>query len=186
MSPKVILRLFAVLLAACSLYCSRVLAQDDATSVADAARQSRQQKQDAPKPARVIDNDVIPPSPAASNSPNVANATLNTNASSAADSSAEPSAGSAEEANSKGETEALKKEIAAKKEQVDFKKRELALAQDGYYSNPDHDRDTTGKQKLDAMQAELAQAQSELNELQSKLAAAGPAADEKPAEPAKP
>jgi hypothetical protein len=185
MSPRSMLRGLALLLAACSLYSVRVFAQDDTASVAEAARQSRQQKQDATKPAHVIDNDAIPPSPAASNSPNPTNASVNANTSQTADSSAESSAGAAEETNSKGENEALKKEIAAKKEQVDFKKRELALAQDSYYSNPEHERDTAGKQKLDAMQADVAQAQSELNELQSKLAAAAPA-DTKPAESAKP
>lgn len=186
MSPRTMFRIFALLLAACSLYSVRVLAQDDTTSVAEAARQVRQQKQDAAKPAHVIDNDAIPPSSTASDSPNTANTSVGATTSQAADSSAESSAGSADQASNKDENDALKKEIAAKKEHLDFLKRELGLAQDSYYSNPDHERDTAGKQKLDAMQADLSQAQSELNELQAKLAAAGPAADEKPAEPAKP
>ncbi|HTZ47322.1 MAG TPA: hypothetical protein VMH20_07005 [Verrucomicrobiae bacterium] len=183
MSPRVMLRVFALLLAACSLYSVGALAQDDTTSVAAAARQSRQQKQNATKPAHVIDNDAIPPSPTASNSPNPTNAAVNNSTAPAADSSAESSAGAADD--SKGETAGLKKEIAAKKEQVDFKKRELALAQDSYYSNPEHESDTAGKQKLDGMQADVAQAQAELNVLQSKLAAAAPA-DAKAAESAKP
>lgn len=180
MSLKVMLRVFALLLAACSLYSVRVLAQDDTTSVAEAARRACRQKQDAAKPAHVIDNDALAPSQAASNSSNPANAPQ------AADSSAQPAAGSADEAQNNNDVDTLKKEIAAKKEHVDFQKRELALAQDNYYSNPDHQRDTAGKQKLDGMQADLAQAQSELSELQAKLAAAGPAADEKPADSAKP
>jgi hypothetical protein len=183
MSPKLMVRVLALLLAACSLYSVRVLAQDDPTSVAEAARRARQQKQDAPKPARVIDNDAIPPSPAASNSPNSANSNASQQAS---DNSAQPAAGSADEAKDKSQVDALKKEIAAKKEQVDFQKRELTLAQDTYYSNPEHERDTAGKQKLDAMQADFNQAQTELSELQAKLAAAGPTGDEKPVESAKP
>jgi hypothetical protein len=186
MSPKVVLRLLAVLLATSSVYCVGVFAQDDASSVADAARQARRQKQDAAKPAHVIDNDAIPSSSAASNSANPANTPADAKASQAANSSAQPASGSADEANNKDEADALKKEIAAKKGQVDFQKREMALAQDNYYSNPDHDRDTAGKQKLDAMQADLTQAQSELDELQAKLAKTGAAAEEKPAEPAKP
>ena len=65
MSPKNILRSLALLFAAISFFSIRLAAQDDAPSVADAARQARQQKQDAAKPARVIDNDAIPPSPSA-------------------------------------------------------------------------------------------------------------------------
>ncbi|HUN61744.1 MAG TPA: hypothetical protein VMU53_07135 [Candidatus Sulfotelmatobacter sp.] len=183
MSPKLMVRVFALLLAACSLYSVRVLAQDDTTSVAEAARRARQQKQDAAKPAHVIDNDAIPPSPAAANSPNSANSPAGQQAT---DSSAQPATDSADEAKDKSDVDALKKEIAAKKEQVDFQKRELALAQDSYYSNPEHERDSAGKQKLDAMQADCNQAQSELSELQAKLAAAGPASNEKPAESAKP
>jgi predicted RNase H-like nuclease (RuvC/YqgF family) len=183
MSLKVILRGLAILLAACSLYSVRVFAQDDSTSVAEAARQARQQKQDAAKPAHVIDNDAIPPSPAASNASGSANAPAAANASQAADAKPE---GSADEDKNKEEMEALKKQIADKKEQVDFQKREIALAQDTYYSNPDRSRDNSGKEKIDAMQADLAQAQSELNELEAKLAAAGPAPAEKSSEPAKP
>lgn len=182
MSPKLLLRVFALLLAALSLYSVRVLAQDDTTSVADAARRARQLKQDATKPAHVVDNDAIPPSPAAANSSS--NTPADANSSQATVSTAQPADGSDDAKNN--EADALKKELAAKKEQVDFQKREMALAQDNYYSKPEHERDTAGKQKLDAMQADLTQAQSELSALEAKLAAAGPAKDEKAAEPAKP
>jgi hypothetical protein len=188
MSPKFILRSLVLLLAAFCLFSLRLAAQDDAPSVADAARRARQQKQDAAKPAHVIDNDVIPPSPSASGSnassdSNAAGPAGNTSASPAA---AKPEANPADEAKKKEETEALKKEIADKKEKINFQQREIALAQDSYYSNPDHEHDTSGKDKLNSMQADLTHAQSELADLQAKLAAAEPPADEKPAEPAKP
>lgn len=58
------MRRLALLLAVFTLGSIPVIAQD-APSVAEAARRSRQQKQDAAKPSPVIDNDVIPPSPLA-------------------------------------------------------------------------------------------------------------------------
>ncbi len=182
MSPKIILRSLALLVLAFCLFSLRLAAQDEAPSVADAARRARQQKQDAAKPAHVIDNDAIPPSPSASDL-NAAASADNTSASPAA---AKPQANPADEAKKKEETEALKKEIADKKEKINFQQREIALAQDSYYSNPDHEHDIAGKDKLNSMQADLTQAQSELADLQAKLAAAEPPAEEKPAEPAKP
>jgi hypothetical protein len=181
MSPKFILRSLALFLAAFSLFSIRLAAQDDASSVADAARKSRQQKQDAAKPAHVIDNDAIPPSPSASASSSNAPAD-NTSAPPAA----KPEANPADEAKKKDETDVLKKEIADKKEKVNFQQREIALVQDTYYSNPDRERDTATKDKLNSMQADLTQAQSELADLQAKLAATEPPTEEKPPEPAKP
>ena len=186
MSPKFILRSITLLLAAFSLFSIRLAAQDDAPSVADAARQARQQKQDTAKPVHVIDNDVIPPSPSASGSSSDSNAGAAADHTSASPAGAKPEANPADEAKKKEETEALKKEIADKKEKINFQQREIALAQDSYYSNPDHEHDAAGKDKLNSMQADLTQAQSELADLQAKLAAAEPPADEKPAEPAKP
>jgi hypothetical protein len=185
MSPKIILRSLALLLAAFCLFSFRLAAQDDAPSVADAARRARQQKQDAAKPAHVIDNDAIPPSPSVSSSSassdsNAAGPAGNTSAA-----AAKP-ANPADEAKKKEETEALNKEIADKKEKINLQQREIALAQDSYYSNPDHEHDIAGKDKLNSMQADLTLAQSELADLQAKLAAAEPPADAKPAEPAKP
>ncbi len=185
MSPKFVLRSLTLLLAAFSLFSIRLAAQDDAPSVADAARRARQQKQDAAKPAHVIDNDEIPPSPSASSSSSDSNAAASADNTSAPPAAAKPEANPADEAKKKEETEALKKEIADKKEKINFQQREIALAQDTYYSNPDHEHDTAGRDKLNSMQADLTQAQSALADLQAKLAAAEPPADEKPAEPAK-
>lgn len=122
MSPKIILRSLALLVLAFCLFSLRLAAQDDAPSVADAARRARQQKQDAAKPAHVIDNDAIPPSPSASGSSassdsNAAAPADNTSASPAA---AKPQANPADEAKKKEETETLKKEIADKKGKNQF------------------------------------------------------------------
>jgi hypothetical protein len=185
MSPKTMLRSLMLLLAAFSLFSIRLAAQDDAPSVADAARRARQQKQDAAKPAHVIDNDAIPPSPSASGLSSDSNAPAPADNTSASPAAAKPEANPADQAKKNEETEALKKEIADKKEKINFQQREIALAQDTYYSNPDREHDTAGKDKLNSMQADLTQAQAELADLQAKLAAAEPPGDEKPVEPAK-
>jgi hypothetical protein len=185
MPAKTILRSLALLLAAFCLFSIRLAAQDDSPSVADAARQARQQKQGATKPAHVIDNDAIPPAPSASSSSSDSNAAAPVDNASASP-AAKPGANPADEAKTKQETDALKKEIADKKEKINFQQREIALAQDSYYSNPDHEHDLAGKEKLNSLQSDLARAQAELADLQAKLAATEPPADEKPAEPAKP
>jgi len=177
MSPNIALRALALFLAAVSLSAIRLVAQD-APSVAEAARRTRQQKQEAGKPAKVIDNDSLPPSPAAEPGTSATaetNSVASTPAASAGDTVAAAKSGSsdAEEAEKKAQTEALKQQIAEKKEKVDFAQRELTLAQDSYYSNPDHERDTAGKQKLDAMRSDLEQAQSALADLQAQLAHVG-------------
>jgi anti-sigma28 factor (negative regulator of flagellin synthesis) len=196
MSPKIILRALALLLAAGSFSAVRLAAQDE-PSVAEAARRARQQKQAAPKPARIIDNDSIPPSHNAPATPAADSAAAEANPSTPAtpsdsnapvkpeDTSASPSEKGTADADAaaakKAKIEALKKQIADKKESVDLQHRAIALAQDTFYSNPDHQHDRDGKAKLDSMQADLEQEKAELAELQAKLAELGDSADSKPA-----
>lgn len=195
MCSKAFLRSFALLLAAFSFYTVRLAAQDDAPSVAEAARRARQQKQDAAKPAHVIDNDSLPPSPTPANSSNSSSPASDSNSAttpenSAASDSAAPSASDQEQ--TKKEMDDVKQQIAEKKSRIDFQQRELALAQDTYYSNPNHDDDKAGKDKLDSMRADLEQAKADLADLQSKLdklAASSPTgqssdSSSKPSEPA--
>ncbi|HKN26065.1 MAG TPA: hypothetical protein VJX72_14545 [Candidatus Acidoferrum sp.] len=186
MSPKTILRSIALLLAAVSVFTIRIVAQD-APSVAEAARRTRQQKQDSAKPAHVIDNDSIPPSPSASATPT--NPGSDSNAAPPAENSSiadKPSEDPTTEQQKKAEIESLKQQIAEKQEKVNLQQRELALAQDTYYGNVDHEHDKAGKTKLDSMQTDLTQAQTELAHLQAKLASLAPASDTKAPEPAKP
>ena len=185
MSPKTILRSIALLLAAVSVFTIRIVAQD-APSVAEAARRTRQQKQDSAKPAHVIDNDSIPPSlstPATTTPGSDSNAAPPAENSSIAD---KPSEDPTTEQQKKAEIESLKQQIAEKQEKVNLQERELALAQDTYYGNVDHEHDKAGKTKLDSMQTDLTQAQTELAHLQAKLASLAPASDTKAPEPAKP
>jgi hypothetical protein len=183
MSLKAISRMFAVLLVTISLYSIRAAAQDDAPSVAEAARRARQQKHDAAKPAQVIDNDTLAPASSAT-TPATASSTA---APAASDTKMEPPADSAassdkpktesdksDEDAKKAEIEALKQQIADMKGKVDLQQREIALQQDSYFSNPDHQQDTAGKEKLDSMQTDLAQAKSQLADLLAKIAALAP------------
>jgi len=191
MSLKIALRALALFLAAVSLSAIRLAAQD-APSVAEAARRTREQKQETGKPAKVIDNDSLPPSPTAEpgTSPSAeTNSVASTPvAPEGAAGAAKSESSDANEAEKKAQMDALKQQIAEKKENVDFQQRQLTLAQDSYYSNPDHERDTAGKQKLDAMRSDLEQAQSALADLQAKLANLGPtsSSDSKPVQTAKP
>jgi hypothetical protein len=192
MPSKTILRLLTLFVAAFALS-TPLLAQDDSPSVAEAARRARQQKQDAAKPAHVIDNAAIPPSPAASNSapapaPPASHANSAKPAESASASAEAPKQDpdNGDDEKQKAEIDALKKEIADKLAKVTLQQRDTALAQDTFLSNPDHDHDKAGKEKIDSMQSDLNQLQAELNELQVKLAALAPASDQKTPESSKP
>lgn len=170
-------------------------------SVADAARRAREQKAASAKPTTVITNDTLKPaSPAspevlakpesvvgidaaAASSPAVATVPQGEAA------KAPPAAKGPtdqEAAEKKARIAALKQQVADKKKEVDLQKRELALANDSYYSRPDFSNDPDGKAKLDAMQSVLKQKQDEFDELKAKLAAEGPEAAEKPVEAGKP
>jgi hypothetical protein len=168
--------------------------QDDtAPSVAEAARRARQQKQDAAKPAHVIDNDSIPSAPASSaDSPAPAAPASDSNSpkppegSSASSEAAKSDGDKAEDEKKRAEIDALKQEIADKLERVNLQQREIALAQDTFNSNPDREHDNAGKEKLDSMQSDLAQLQAQLTELQAKLAGLNPPSEEKAPETPKP
>ena len=158
MLRKTILRLAALFLVAAAFPVLYLAAQEtqDAPSVAEAARRAREKKEAASKPATVLTNDTMPATSGPdANAPGAANAPSATAPSgSTASSEGQPGA-SAETPEKKKEIEALKKEIADKQASVDLLRRELALEQDNYFSKQDYQRDTTGKQKLDALQSDL-------------------------------
>ena len=66
----------------------------------------------------------------------------------------------------------LKVQITDAEKDADLGKRELALQQDSYLSNPDHEHDTAGKAKVDALQQQIADKQQEIDKLKTRLAAA--------------
>ncbi|MGB7844036.1 MAG: hypothetical protein WBL63_00345 [Candidatus Acidiferrum sp.] len=186
MSHTTILRSLALLIVAVFFSSIRLAAQD-APSVAEAARRSRQQKQTSTKPAHVVDNDTLPPSKTA---PDSASPSLVPAAPPASDSAAQPGEANASsaadnEGEKKAQIETLKQQIAERQQSADLLQRELALEQDNFYNKPDHERDKSGKAKLDSMQTDLKQQQADLAELKAKLADIAPQADTKPSEPPK-
>ena len=163
-------------------------------SVAEAARRAREQKKSAAKPVKVVTDETLevkkgdvqsaaaeqlrmPGTPETQAQPVPANA---------------PSSAAQNEKKA-SEDEKLAKEIAALKEQIkqaesdlDLAKREQALQQDTYFSNPDYVHDTAGKAKLDAIKQQITDKQQELDRLKARLAELQPASATPPAAPPKP
>lgn len=183
MLRKFSLRLSALLVITAAVPVVYLAAQDNqnASSVAEAARRARQQRAAAPKPATVLTNDNLPAAPAStSNAPGNA---MENSVSSSPGNPADPSEG---EDAKKAEIDALKKEVAEKQQSLDVLQRELALEQENFYRQQDYQRDTAGKQKLDSMQADVKTKQDELSALKAKLTDLAGTDALKPAAPANP
>ena len=190
MSRLISLRLAVSIVLASALLPAAGFAQSQ-DSVAEAARRARAQKKNSEKPVKVVTDETLevkkgdvqsaaaeqlrmPGTPETPAQPAPANAP----------SSAAPSG-------KKGpEDEKLAKEIAALKEQtkqaqsdLDLAKREQALQQDTYFSNPDYVHDTAGKAKLDAMKQQITDKQQELDRLKARLAELQPQGDSTTAPP---
>ena len=172
-------------------------------SIADAARRSREQKKEAAKPATVITNDTLeppkaeapatPPSPTAAAPTATATAEMNATATAtpapggeqqAAAPAAAPAAGETPEEKTANDAElqSLKQQIKELQSAVDLIQRQVALANDDFYSRPDFAKDDAGKAKLDAMKSDLTEKQDELNQLKAKLPAGADVKEEKPAQ----
>ena len=65
----------------------------------------------------------------------------------------------------------MKESIAVAEKDADLSRRELALEQDTFLSNPDHDHDTAGKSKIAALQQEIDAKQQDIDRLKMSLAA---------------
>jgi hypothetical protein len=147
----------------------------DTPSVAEAARRAREQKKTSTKPARVItEDDVKPaapdaapasgfPAPAAGGAPNPPAAQTPAGAS-GADGSKDP-----KDQKDSQEVVQLKEQLKQAQSDLDLMQRELALAQDTYFSNPDYAHDTAGKAKLDAQKLQIGDKQEEVARLKARL-----------------
>ncbi len=182
MSRLISLRLAVSIVLASALLPVAAFAQFQ-DSVAEAARRARAQKKNSEKPAKVVTDETLevkkgdvqsaaaeqlrmPGTPETPAQPAPANA---------------PSSAAQNEKKAP-EDEKLAKELAALKEQikqaqsdVDLAKREQALQQDTYFSNPDYVHDTAGKAKLDALKQQITDKQQELDRLKARLAELQPA-----------
>ena len=157
--------------------------QSDAQSqsIAEAARKSRQAAKNSSKPSKVITDDdldkenikpgaqglnvgapaeleIQPPSPAA-----VAEA--------AATPSTPPDPATEAAASDDPEIARLKDTIADAEKDADLSRRDLALQQDTFYSNPDYVHDSAGKAKLAALQQQINDKQQDIDRLKARLAA---------------
>ena len=190
MSRLISLRLAVSIVLASALLPAAGFAQSQ-DSVAEAARRARAQKKNSEKPVKVVTDETLevkkgdvqsaaaeqlrmPGTPETPAQPAPANA---------------PSSAAQNEKKA-SEDEKLAKEVAALKEQIkqaqsdlDLAKREQALQQDTYFSNPDYVHDTAGKAKLDALKQQITNKQQELDRLKARLAELQPQGDSTTAPP---
>jgi hypothetical protein len=158
-------------------------------SVSDAARQSREQKKNAAKQARVISNEDLdleyykrgqegfnfgPPARITTEEPS-ANTVVPTELANPAvihpDKEAGPKDKSAEEAAAEdAEITKLKEKIKETEEKLKWQQREFALDQDTVYSNPNYTDLQTGKARLDSEQLAINDRQQEIEGLKASLA----------------
>jgi hypothetical protein len=167
----------------------------DAQSVADAARRARQEKAAAKSAKKVITDDDLPASnfkPGAegvdigsapksdSEPPNPAAV--------AADVAKDDAAVSVDKAAIKKgkspEIAALEEKLALAQKELDLLQRELALDQDTYFSQVDYAHDTAGKAKLDAEKQHINDKQQTIEGLKTRLAALKELEEHKKAEAA--
>jgi hypothetical protein len=171
-----------------------VFAQSDTQSVAEAARRARAQKKNNEKSAKVITDETldvkkgdvqsataeqlrIPGSPETPAQPPAANA----QSGAAGNAAANPPTPGSKNASEDDKTRAALKERVALKEKIkdaesdlDLLQREYKLDQDSFYSSTDYARNTSGKEKLDAMKQQISSKQQELEQLKARLAALPP------------
>jgi len=152
-------------------------------SVAEAARRSRSKKKNSEKPAKVITDETLEVKKGDVQSATAEQLRMPGTPETAAQPAPVNAPSSAAQNEKKApEDEKLAKEITALKEQikqaqsdVDLAKREQALQQDTYFSNPDYVHDTAGKAKLDAIKQQITDKQQELDRLKVRLAELQPA-----------
>jgi hypothetical protein len=190
MRHRVIALTLPLALSLSGLLATQLAAQDSQdTSVADAARQAKEQKKSAPKTAKVITNDNLPAAPKADAT--TAAATTDTASAdatqpaSATDTAAAPAASTdaktpgdaaaqADNAPANPEVAALKHQLADQRKEVDLLLRLYALDQDAFLGNPDHAKDLQGKARLDAQQEEIHAKVAAVAALKAKLDAIAP------------
>lgn len=172
--------------------------------LAEAARKAREQKKDQPKATKVWDNDSMPDvagtinvvgqeAPATDNSTAAAPAANQNNgapaAAGAAGTPASPTAGGATKDQLTAELNAAKEQLESLQKDLDLQQRQFTLDQQMWLSKPDHDGDREGAASLKTQQDVIAQkqqqvadAQKKVDELQSKVNAAGDVAAKPPAQ----
>jgi hypothetical protein len=152
-------------------------------SVADAARRNRDKKKNPSNPAKsakvITDDDLdrknFPPGNEGLNvgsAPRLETGPPSSQAVAAAE--AADSAGAEQAPKDAGEQARqiarLKEQIADAEKDLDLDKRQLALDQDSYFSNPDYAHDAAGKAKLQDEKQQIDDKQQQVERLKAKLA----------------
>jgi len=194
MLHRIPLRLaLSVVLAATLLPAAAFAQSQDTQSVAEASRRARAQKKNTEKPAKVITDETLvvkkgDVQSATAEQPRIPGSP---------ETPTQPAADAANSQGSKNPSEdekvraALKERVALKEKikdaqsDLDLLQREYQLDQDSFYSSPDYAKNTSGKEKLDAMKQQISNKQQELDQLKARLAALpvpqeGPATTPKP------
>jgi flagellar motility protein MotE (MotC chaperone) len=150
-------------------------------SIADAARKSREAAKNATKPSKVITDDDLDKEnikPGAQGLTLDGPAQLETQpptAGAVAEAEVTPSTppdpATAAAASDDPEIRRLKESIADAEKDADLSRRDMALQQDTYFSNPDYVHDTAGKAKLAALQQQINDKQQDIDRLKTRLAA---------------
>ncbi len=186
------LRLAVPLLAATLLPSAAFAQSQDSQSVAEAARRARAQKKNTEKSPKVITDETLDVKKG-----DVQNATAEQpKIPGTPETSAQPAAGASAAQSPKNASEddkaraalkervALKEKIKEAQSDLDLQQREYKLDEESFYSSPDYAKNTSGKEKLDAMKQQITDKQQELDQLKARLAALPP--QENPATPPKP
>jgi len=172
---------FAVALAsgiACFAAVTQAQEAQASQSVAEAAARAKEAKKKSTAKSKVLTEDDLSAKKAKAGEQPVANPQGETTAPPAA-TGAEGTAEAAKEKPSATKKEddpevvRLRAQLAVAEQDLDLAKREAALANDTYYSNPDHARDTAGKAKLDGLQQQVNDKQKVVQELKDQLTALG-------------
>jgi hypothetical protein len=171
--------------------------QDNSTSVADAARRSRELKKEQPKAAKVWDNDTIPKKPeevsvigqtptsaaADDSAPKDANGGASAapadNAANTANTPSEPAPAAGEKSDRDklaGEVSAIQADLTAAKSQLQSLKADLDIAErkfnldsQTYYSKPNYVADRDGAASIAAEKADLESKQQAVADAQMKV-----------------
>jgi hypothetical protein len=192
----------SAILAAVVLPAMAFAQSQDTESVADAARRARAQKKNTEKPAKVITDETLvvkkgdvqiataeqlrmPGAPETQTQPAADPANVQDGAS--ADTSSKPQSSEEEKARALlKQRVTLKEKIKEAKSDLDLLQREYQLDQDSFYSSPDYAKDTSGKEKLDAMKQQISDKQQDLDRLKTELAALPPSQESPTNTPPKP
>ncbi|HKS80922.1 MAG TPA: hypothetical protein VJR23_05410 [Candidatus Acidoferrales bacterium] len=170
--------------------------QQKPDALAEAARRTREQKKDQSKSAKVWDNDTIGSASGTINVVGQAAAPAdNTAAPAAADQGATAGQANTAAAPAKqqdnvaitADLNAAKDKLQNLQKDLDLMQRKLALDQQTFLSNPNHDSDAEGasalknqQDQITSKQQDVADAQKAVDALQAKLATAGGASSPQP------